>query len=131
MLCRFTAKSGVAQVRAIIFADINSNSNRETVHDYFKSASRSIKRSSKGQAAQAAQAAPVEQAAQVQQVQPMNTAPAVAQAYAPAPVAAAPLSMDSADVASVGSVTEFIKLGDGGLKLGDGKFGATKFKTYH
>ena len=81
-----------------------------------------------GQAAQVAQAAPVEQAAPVQQAQPMNTAQAVAQAYAPALVAAAPLSMDSADVASVGSVTEFIKLGDGGLKLGDGKFGATKFK---
>lgn len=76
-----------------------------------------------GQAEAAQAAAPIQQAAPVQAV-----APIAGTSYAPAPVAAAPLSMDSADVASVGSVTEFIKLGDDGLKLGDGKFPATKFK---
>lgn len=76
-----------------------------------------------GQAEAAQAAAPIQQAAPVQAV-----APIVNTSYAPAPVAAAPLSMDSADVASVGSVTEFIKLGDDGLKLGEGKFPATKFK---
>lgn len=76
-----------------------------------------------GQAEAAQAAAPIQQAAPVQAATPV-----VGTSYAPAPVAAAPLSMDSADVASVGSVTEFIKLGDDGLKLGDGKFPATKFK---
>lgn len=82
-----------------------------------------------GQAEAAQAAAPIQQATPIQQAAPVQAAaPAVAVNYAPAPVAAAPLSMDSADVASVGSVTEFIKLGDAGLKLGDGKFDPVKFK---
>lgn len=64
-----------------------------------------------GAAVQTAQ--PIEQAQNVQQAQALHHAPAVAQNYAPAPVAAAPLTMDSNEVAASGSVSAFIKLRDG------------------
>lgn len=80
---------------------------------------------SQGAAVQTAQ--PIEQAQNVQQAQVLHHAQAVAQNYAPAPVAAAPLTMDSNEVAASGSVSAFIKLRDGGLELDDTKFGAVKF----
>lgn len=67
----------------------------------------------------------------VQAATPMPTqnAPAVAMAVAPAQYApAAPLTMDSNEVILAGSISDFIKLTDGGLSLQEGKFDPVIFE---
>lgn len=79
-------------------------------------------------AAAAATQAPAEA---VQQAQPIQATASAVVASVPAthvPATATALTMDSAEVVAQNSVSSFIKLIDGGLKLEDAKFGAVEFE---
>lgn len=70
-------------------------------------------------------AEPIQQA---QPVAPMTSPSASTVVGYAAPAAASPLTMDSNEVVSAGSVSDFVKLLDGGLSLDDEKFDPVKFK---